>query len=806
MPYASRLQTNFTAGEISPRLFARVDIEKYSAGAAAVENMIVLPHGGLARRPGTHFVDAVKNSSQFTRLIPFELSATLAYVLQFGEGYIRFHTNHSIVIDGRDFANGSFDTDIAGWTDTSDGNGALAHDGVNGRMNLIGVGVGHEARAEQSFKAVSTQLYTIAIDVFGGAVGWKVGTQSGAADINSGTVSVGVDQTFVFTSPISQEVFITFENGNNDTRQIDNARLSSPIYEINSPYLEADLDEIKFAQTSTALYIVHPDFAPRRLRREAVNEWVLEVLDFIDGPYQDQNDDDMVTLNPAAASGSAVAVVASDDVFAAGDDGRILRLNNPASGGPAWGWGIINGFTDARNVTVNIREPFATANATSQWRLGAWSDTSGYPSAITFFEQRLAFANTAAEPDRFWMSKSGTANIEQFSPSDFSGSVNDDNAITYQIADDQVNAIHWMDGGDVLVVGTASGEYVIRAGGSEAVTPTNIQVKRQTTRGSDRFVLPVRIDQQLLHLQRAGRKIRNFFFDFDVNGYVSDDVTIVAEHITRSKVFEMAYQQEPDSLVWAARGDGLLLGLTFQRDQQVVGWHRHLIGGALAAGNAVVESVAAIPTPGNTSDELWMVVARTIDGETRRYVEYMEQPFSLDETPQDKAFFVDSGLTYDGAPAQTFVGIGHLEGETISILADGAVHPDVTVSGGQITLTRPARRVQAGLTYRSQVRMLSPEAGGGPGPASGKTKRVSELVLEFFETLGARYGADESGLDVIPFRAGGDTMDSPPPIFTGFKKVLFPKGYDRRIEPVVIQDQPLPMTLLAATFTLQTNE
>ncbi len=805
MPYASRLQTNFTAGEISPRLFARVDIEKYAAGAAAIENMIVLPHGGLARRPGTHFVDAVKDSARFTRLIPFELSATLAYVLQFGERYIRFHTDHSIVIDGRDFTNGTFDADIAGWANISAGTGTIAHDLENGRLNLVGAGASNEARAEQSFRAVSTQAYTVTLDVFGGAVAWKVGTQSGGSEIDSGTAAIGAGQVFAFTSTVSQEVFITFENANSDTRQIDNVQLSSPIYEIDSPFLEADLDEIKFAQTSTALYIVHPEFAPRRLRRAAVNEWVLEVLDFVDGPYQDQNDDDTITLDPAAASGTSVAVVASADVFAPGDNGRILRINNPA-GDTDWGWAIINGVTDARNVTVNIREPFATANATSQWRLGAWSGTSGYPSAITFFEQRLAFANTAAEPDRFWMSKSGTAMIEAFSPSDFDGSVNDDNAITYQIADDQVNAIHWMDGGDVLVVGTASGEYVIRAGGSDAVTPSNIQVKRQTTRGSDRFVRPVRIDQQLLHLQRAGRKIRNFFFDFDINGYVSDDITIVAEHITRSKVFEMAYQQEPDSLVWAARGDGLLLGLTFQRDQQVVGWHRHVIGGSLAAGAAVVESVAAIPTPGNTADELWMVVARTIDGQTRRYVEYLDQPYSLDETPQDEAFFVDSGLTYDGAPAQTFAGIGHLEGETVSVLADGAVHPDVTVSGGQITLTRPASKVQAGLSYRSLVRMLSPEAGGGPGPASGKTKRVSELVLEFFETLGARYGADEAALDVIPFRAGGDTMDNPPPIFSGFKKVLFPKGYGRRIEPLVMQDQPLPMTVLSATFILQTNE
>ncbi len=805
MPFASRLQTNFTAGEISPRLSARVDIEKYAAGASAIENMIVLPHGGLARRPGTHFVDAVKDSAKFTRLIPFELSATLAYVLQFGEGYIRFHTNHSIVIDGRDFANGTFDSGIAGWTDTSAGTGTIAHDATELRLDLTGAGAGNEARAEQSFRAVSTQPYTATVDVFGGAVTYRVGTTSGASDIATGSLAVGADRAFPFQSPASQEVFITFENANGDTRQIDNVRLSSPIYEIDAPFLEADLDEIRFAQTSTALYIVHPDFAPRRLVRDAVNEWVLEVLDFVDGPYQDPNDDDTVTLNPAAASGPAVAVAASADVFAAGDNGRILRLDNPTSG-TDWGWGVITAVTDARNVTVNIREAFATANATSQWRLGAWSSTTGYPAAITFFEQRLAFANTTAEPDRFWMSKSGTANIEVFSPSDFNGAVNDDNAITYQIADDQVNAIHWMDGGDVLVVGTASGEYVIRAGSSDAVTPTNIQVKRQTTRGSDRFVRPVRIDQQLLHLQRAGRKVRNFFFDFDINGYVSDDVTIVAEHITRSKVFEMAYQQEPDSIVWAARGDGLLLGLTFQRDQQVVGWHRHVVGGVLGEGGAVVESIAAIPTPGNTADELWLIVARTIDGETRRYVEYLEQPFSLDDTPQDEAFFVDSGLTYSGSPAQVFAGLDHLEGEAVSVLADGAVHPDVTVTGGRITLTRPAAKVQTGLSYRSLVRMLSPEAGGGPGPAAGKTKRVSEMVLEFFETLGARYGVHEGNLDVIPFRSGGDTMDSPPPILTGFKKILFPRGYGRRVEPIVSQDQPLPMTLLAATFTLQTNE
>ncbi|NNG04032.1 MAG: hypothetical protein HKM95_08015 [Inquilinus sp.] len=804
MPYASQLQTNFTAGEISPRLFGRVDIEKYGAGAASIENMVVLPHGGLARRPGTHFADAVKFPDRFSRLIPLELSPTLAYVLQFGNGYIRFHTDHSTAIDGRDFANGGFDEGIEAWTDASEGTGTLTHDPANGRLNLVGAGPGNAARAEQSFAAVSVLPYTINVDVFDGAVTVKVGSVSGGNDIADDILPAGLGRVLTFQSTVSRTVYVTFENAGNDTWQIDNVGLSSPIYEIDSPYVEADLERIKFAQTSTALYLAHPDWAPRRLRRLAVNEWVLEVLDFVDGPYRDPNKDE-TTLTPAAVSGPSVTLTASADVCAQSDDGRLVRLDNAAADAD-WGWGIINGVTDARTVTVNVREPFAGTTATSKWRLGAWSDTTGWPAAVAFFEQRLVFANTDTEPDRFWMSKTGTPEQERFAPSDFDGTVNDDNAITYQIADDQVNAIHWLAGGDVLVVGTATGEYVIRAGANQTVTPTNIQVKRQTTRGSDPYVRPVRIDQQLLHLQRAGRKLRNFFFDFDVNGYVSDDIGIVAEHITRGRVFDLAYQQEPDSIVWAARGDGALLGLTYQRDQQVIGWHRHRLGGLLGAAPAQVESIAVIPTPDNAADELWLVVARTVDGQTRRYVEYLGQPFAAGETPQDEAFFVDSGLTYNGDPAQMFAGLDHLEGETVSVLADGAVHPDVTVSGGQIALTRPAGKVQAGLPYVSAVRMLSPESGGGPGPAAGKTKRIAELILEFYETLGARYGAEETTLDVIPFRAGGDPMDLPPPIFTGFKKVLFPRGYGRRIEPVVSQDQPLPLTLLTATFTLQTNE
>lgn len=804
MPRSKPYQSNFTAGELSPRLFGWVDLERYVKGAAAIENMIVLPHGGVTRRSGSVFVDE-PSTPGFMKLVGFPLELVQSYALAFVAMSISLYANRGVVVDGRDFANGTFDSGIAGWADNSPGTGSITHDAANGRMNLVGGGATNEARAEQSFRAVSIESYTVTLDVFDGEVTYKVGTSSGGTQIATGSVAAGLAQSFAFQASASAEVFITFENANNDTRQVDNVSLSSPIYRLDSPYEESDLDLIQTVKEGATLTVTHPDFNQRTLTRRGVNEWTLEVLDFEDGPYLDANET-TTTLNPGAATGTGVALAASsvDGIndgrgFLATDVGRLVRLNNATAPTVNWGWAIITAVTDTLNVTIDIQRDFATANASTQWRLGVWCDTTGYPRAVAFFDQRFVFANSAAQPNVFWMSR--PERTADFAPTEPDGTVNDDNAITYRILD--ADFIDWMAAADTLVVGTGNGEFIINSGSRTVpVTPTNIIVKRQTNWGSDGLIRPTLIGGELIFVQRAGRKLRNFVFDFDVNRYVAPDITIVAEHITRGQVFDLAYQQEPDSVLWVPRGDGVMAALTYEREQDTLAWHRHLMGGSFQGGNAVVESVAVIPTPDSGSDELWLTVVRTINGQTRRYVEVLSQPFSTDNGDlKEDAFFVDSGLTYDGPPASAFGGLDHLEGQTVAILADGAVRPNVVIQGGQAAIGRPASKVHIGLPYLSLVKGLRIPADG-----FGDLGRIDHLHLLFHDTLGARYGRSLTRLDTVTFREGSDKMDSSPDLFTGWKRVAFDGNHTRDREWFVLQAQPLPMTLLGVQAPTDTGD
>ena len=186
-----------------------------------------------------------------------------------------------------------------------------------------------------------------------------------------------------------------------------------------------------------------------------------------------------------------------------------------------------------------------------------------------------------------------------------------------------------------------------------------------------------------------------------------------------------------------------------------------------------------------------------------RYVEFMEDPFRADLAQAD-SFFVDSGLTYEGSPITTVTGLNHLEGEAVDILADGAVHPSKTVSGGQVTLDYPAATIQAGLGYVSKIETMRIEAGSQGGTAQGKTKRIHAVILRFWRSLGVKVGPSSDKLDVLPFRSSADPMGEPPPLFTGDKKIRFRGGYGREGRMVIQQDQPLPLTVIALIPQLST--
>ena len=844
--------TNFTGGELSPRLDGRNDLAKYSSGCSTLENLIVYPHGSAARRPGTNFVAEVADSTKKTRLIPFEFSTTQTYMLEFSNLKIRVFKDNGAVLEGDKTISAITKANPAVVTATS-------HGYENGDEVLIsGVGGMTEVNGKRFLVADKTTNTFELQD--------KDGT-----DINSSG-------------------FTTYTSGG----------VSNKVFEITTPYLEAELFDLKFAQSADVMYICHPNHEVEKLSRTGHTSWTLTDVDFTKGPFLDANTTS-TTLTPSSAgtgsrtiTASAVTGINGGSGFLATDVGRQIHFND--------GYGVITAVGSTTSITVNVTIAFANANAITNWFLGAFSDTTGHPSCVTFFEQRLVFAATLNNPQTVYFSKSGDyENMD----ANLGGTIADDDAIIYTIASNQVNAIRFMTATRTLIIGTAGGEFAVSGGGSDsAITPTNILIKKQSNHGAAN-VDAISVGNATLFLQRARRKIRELAYNFDVDGYVAPDMTILAEHITEGGLTQVAYQQEPNQIVYATREDGELIGLTYQREQQVTAWHRHIFGGrfgiatltvsdyaniangtkltltksdgttvdftsttgtagtnefktetnnnttatnlknainahanftatvssavvtvtetsheatgyliiksfdstrltATSEGKAVVDSVSVIPTD-DKEYQTWIIVKRTINGVTRRYVEYLNE-LDFDETDNTSFNFLDSSLSYTGSAATTISGLDHLEGQVVSILADGATHPNKTVSSGAITLDRSAKNVKVGLAFTSLLQTMRLDAGSQDGTSQGKTKRIYDITVRMFETIGIEVGPDLNNMERIPFRSSANLMDEGIPPFTGDKEIEFRGNYETDGFIFVRQTQPLPFTILSLYPRLTTND
>ena len=666
--------TNFTGGELSPRLDGRNDLQKYPTGCKTLENMIVFPHGSAARRSGSQFVAEVKDSSKETRLVPFEFSTTQTYMLEFGNQYIRFYKDNGQILSG------------------------------------------------------------------------------GSA------------------------------------------------YEIASPYLEAELFDIKYAQSADVMYLCHPNHPVKKLARTGHTSWTLTSVEFTNGPFMDHNIETTTITASHTNAGqtgtltlSSTTGVNSNQGWLSTDVGRLVHMLD--------GHVKITGYTSSTVVDMEVITDISNGSASTDFALGSFSSTTGHPSCVTFFEQRLVFAATLSQPQTLFFSKSGDyENMDD----NYHGTVADDDAIIYTIASNQVNAIRFMTATRTLIIGTAGGEFAVSGGGTDiAITPTNILIKKQSNNGAAN-VDALAVGNATLFLQRARRKLRELAYNFDVDGYVAPDLTILAEHISEGGFKQLSYQQEPNQVIWCARNDGQLIGLTYQREQQVVAWHRHIFGGAFGSGIAVCDSVATIPTD-DSEYQTWVIVKRTINGATKRYVEYIHQ-YDFDETDDTSFNFLDSQLSYDGSAVTNISGLAHLEGQTVSVLADGATHPDKVVSSGSITLERAASKVKVGLSYTSLLQTMRIDAGSQNGTSQSKTKRIYEITARLYESIGVEIGPDLANMERIPFRSSANAMDSGINVFTGDKEIEFRGNYETDGFIFVRQTQPLPLTILSLYPKLQTND
>ena len=627
-----------------------------------------------------------------------------------------------------------------------------------------------------------------------GAATRRVGTQF-IAEVKS---SAAKTRLIPFEFSTTQTYILEF--GNNYIRFFkDKGQILSggSAYEISSPYLTAELFDIKFAQSADVMYITHPNHEVMKLSRTGHTAWTLAEVEFTDGPYLATNTT-TTTLTPASASvGTGVNITASAVTginggagFQTTDVGRIISFNS--------GKAKITSRTSTTVVVCTITTAFTNTNATEAFNLGAFSDTTGHPSCVSFFEQRLVFAGTLDEPQTLFFSKAGDYE-------NMTTGTNADDAMVYTIASNQVNAIRYMKAVRTLVVGTTGGEFTVSADGTDAsITPTNITIKRQSSFGSAN-VDAIPAGNAILFLQKAKRKIRELQYNFDSDGYQAPDLTILNETVTDTGINEMSYQQEPGSNIWCVRDDGVLACLTYQRSENVIAWSRHIFGGEFGSGRAVCESIASISGT-LTEDEVWVIVKRTINGTTKRYVECFSD-FDFDETDANDFKFLDSHLSYSGSATTTLSGLAHLEGQTVSILADGAAHANKTVSSGAITLDRSATKACVGLSYDSILQTMRIEGGAAEGTSQGKTKRISKVVLRLFETVGVKVGPSLTNLELIPFRTTSSLLSNPvDTLLSGDKEIEFNDDYNSDGFIFIKQDQPLPCSILAIYPTLVTSD
>ena len=724
-------------------LDGRVDYAKYPNGASRLENFIPTVQGPHVRRGGTRFVAEVKSSAAGRPLLQvFEFSVSQAYIVEFGNFYCRFYT----------------------W------------DAVTLRRGLL------------------------------------------------------------TTTP------------------------GGPAVEVTTPYAIGDLyntdgtPRLRFAQSGDFLYIAHPSYQPRILKRLTATSFTLVVFEGKGGPWKALNDTG-TTVYASAETGSGITLVASAAIFQAAHVGSLFFLESKDLNAiPAWepghtvsvgerarsdgktyealnaaktgvnrpvhtegalydgnptsvqwqyrdaGYGYvrITGFVSTTQVTADVvdrlpSQVVGAGNATTRWAHAAWSGVEGWPSQVAFFRERMWWARG----QEVWASVS--ADFNDYSPRTFN-TVTADAAFTVQINSGKINEVQWLAPDRDLLVGTAGCEFAVgELTNGEPLGPNNRRSRLASELGS-KAIPPIKNSKSTLFVQRSGLVVRETFYDFGSDGYESSNVTVEAEHVTRGGVLQIVFAPDPTPIVWAIRGDGGLIGFTWDNEQKVRGWHRHPIGGG-----GVVESVSVMQAAEGDRHELWLVVRRTINGVTRRYVEYMERPWREGD-PQSRQFYVDSGLTYDGAPAATISGLAHLEGQTVDVLSDGAPHPQRVVTGGQVTLQRPASVVHVGLPCPCLYRSMRMEAGSSDGTAQGKTKRIHKAVLRFLNTGGGRYGGSDSALDDLQFRTSADPMGAPVPLFSGDKVVSWPDGYTTDAYMMFVNEQPTAVTLVALAPQLVTQD
>ena len=581
-------------------------------------------------------------------------------------------------------------------------------------------------------------------------------------------------------------------------------------YEVATSYAHTHLFGIKFVQSADVFTMVNTGYAPHELRRLGPTSWTWTPISFsttlapptaltatavngsgTPGPFTDHTYVvTSVASNNVDESLISAPVTCSNNLFDPDSNNTIawtaaagaLRYNVYKKSNGLWGYlGQSSGtsFVDD-NIAPDISKTPPEAS-------NPFSGVGDYPGAVTYFDQRRCFAGTINKPQNMWLTRAGTeSNLTYSIPT------RDADSISFRVVAREANTVRHLVPLTNLVALTSSAEWRVTSVNSDALTPSSISVKPQSYVGSGEAP-PVIVNNNVVYAAARGGHARELAYNWQAGGYLTGDLSLRAPHLFDGlEIVDMAFSKSPYPVVWMVSSAGNLLGLTYVPEQQVGAWHQHTTDG-------VFESVAVVAE--GAEDVLYAVVRRTIGGAQKRYVERM-RPRAF--ASQADAFFVDCGATYTGAPATTISGLSWLEGRTVSILADGAVHRQMVVTGGAVVLDNPASTVHVGLPFTADIQTLPLALERAAAFGQGLNKNINKVFLRVHKAGPFSVGASFDDMTEAKIRTN-EPYGSPPRLQSREVEVTVKGMWNLDGQACVRQADPLPITITSLTLDLATG-
>lgn len=782
------IQRTFSGGEIAPALAARADIAKYVSGLRTCRNFFVKREGGASNRAGLRFVAAAKTATAGTRLMRFVSAiAGFSVLIEMGSGYFRFfHNGAAVTLTG-----------VAAWSNAV--NYVVGDIVVQGGVNYYCIvpHINHVPPDAGFWYPMPTNLLEVPTPyslaqlpkwnqsgnvitltdpnqtprelVFVGLTTWVIRTlstlptsQPPTAPGSTGGYAVPGWNALVNYQPGA----IVLSGGN--------------LYTCVQAHINQVPPNAVFwqAMAATALDRV---YKITTLIADTFEESVASATTTITGFLPPiLNAPNVITWTPPAG-----LTVDSYNVYV-----------DPYGNGV---FGFIGNTSAATFNDVGTPPDFAAQPPTAY---DLFTAANEHPSCSANYQQRRFFGNTNLEPDRIDGSKTGfTSNFGTSSP------VQDDDAIRFRLAGNNHHPIRWMAGLKAgLIVLTDGGEWSFTGGGGPdtPIAPNSVNARQETYNGVSTVCRPVAIGNSIVYVQARGNVVREVAFDQNTaQGLAGKDLTIYGSHLFEGKtIVATDYAQVPDSIVWAVRSDGVLLGLTYIPEQEILAWHRHDTDG-------LIEDICVLPE--GDRDVAYVLVSRTVAAATVRYIEKLESRVIRTGFFDADSFFVDAGLSYSGAPASTFAGLAHLEGRVVAMLGDGQVVYDgdplgtnaaaFTVTAGVIHSPAPLgiptlyTNVHIGLRIPfADLESLDLDVQGAN--VRDKQKAVHTVTL-LLDNCSAEFQGGPDSTQLVDYDATGEPWRSNVRAQTGQYEITLPAAFTPAGRVFIRQTKPLPLTILA---------